>query len=228
MSQAIPSKLTWEHDGTPVKVTLVLDPQLASARGPRSVAFGLSVVCDGPQDFVLQFRLPWWLSGEPVVTVNGERQQVSASPSSLIRLRRKWEDETVHIALPKRLTSCPLPDAPAAVAFMDGPEVLAGLCDEEITLYGDTRHNFCECCVKIQASLELQPDDRSRTVRLSRKLVVVSAVVLLVLIGITSWVSATGGRDSRCSLLSQCSRALPQFATTTVFRILLPQRRLQP
>ena len=140
MSQAIPSKLTWEHDGTPVKVTLVLDPQLASARGPRTVAFGLSVVCDGPQDFTLQFRLPWWLSGEPVVTVNGERQQVSASPSSLIRLRRKWEDETVHIALPKRLTSCPLPDAPAAVAFMDGPEVLAGLCDEEITLYGDKEH----------------------------------------------------------------------------------------
>ena len=39
--------------------------------------------------------------------------------------------------LPKRLTSVPLPDAPEMVAFMDGPVVLAGLLDEERTLYGD-------------------------------------------------------------------------------------------
>ena len=32
--------------------------------------------------------------------------------------------------------TCPIPDAPDCVAFMDGPAVLAGLCDEERTLYG--------------------------------------------------------------------------------------------
>ena len=31
----------------------------------------------------------------------------------------------------------PLPDDPDAVAFMDGPVVLAGLCDEDRTLVGD-------------------------------------------------------------------------------------------
>ncbi|HUT18939.1 MAG TPA: hypothetical protein VM366_07250, partial [Anaerolineae bacterium] len=41
------------------------------------------------------------------------------------------------VELPKALTTCPLPDEPDTVAFMDGPVVLAGLCDEERTLYGD-------------------------------------------------------------------------------------------
>ena len=34
------------------------------------------------------------------------------------------------------LTACPIPDAPEMMAFMDGPVVLAGLCNEERTLVG--------------------------------------------------------------------------------------------
>ena len=33
------------------------------------------------------------------------------------------------------ITAYPLPDDPDMVAFMYGPEVLAGLCDDERTLY---------------------------------------------------------------------------------------------
>ena len=39
--------------------------------------------------------------------------------------------------LPKGLITEPLPDMPGTVAFMDGPVVLAGLCNEERALYGD-------------------------------------------------------------------------------------------
>jgi hypothetical protein len=46
----------------------------------------------------------------------------------------------VRIELPKALTTCPLPDRPDMVAFMDGPVVLAGLCDEERLLHGDKGH----------------------------------------------------------------------------------------
>ena len=35
---------------------------------------------------------------------------------------------------------CPLPDDPETVAFMEGPIVLAGLCDEDIILRGDAEH----------------------------------------------------------------------------------------
>ena len=43
----------------------------------------------------------------------------------------------MRVELPKALSTCPLPDEPDTVAFMDGPVVLAGLCDEERMLYGD-------------------------------------------------------------------------------------------
>ncbi|HEY8362186.1 MAG TPA: hypothetical protein VIK77_04810 [Tissierellaceae bacterium] len=43
----------------------------------------------------------------------------------------------MRLELPKGLYVCPLPDNPDVVAFMDGPVVLAGLCDEERILYGD-------------------------------------------------------------------------------------------
>jgi hypothetical protein len=42
--------------------------------------------------------------------------------------------------LPKTLATSPIPDRPDMVAFLDGPVVLAGLCEEERTLYGDTKN----------------------------------------------------------------------------------------
>ena len=137
LCQRIPSDLSWERGNAQVRVRSTPDEQLESASRPRSEALCVSVVCDRPQAFVLKVRLPWWLAREPVVTVNGERQEVSRGPSSLVCLERTWQDDTVRVELPKRLTPCPLPDAPDTVAFLDGPEVLAGLCGEEITLYGD-------------------------------------------------------------------------------------------
>ena len=43
------------------------------------------------------------------------------------------------LELPRALHSSPLPDRPDVVAVMDGPAVLAGLCDEERTLTGDPK-----------------------------------------------------------------------------------------
>ena len=44
-----------------------------------------------------------------------------------------WQQEAVHIRLPKELTAVPLADRLDTVAFMDGPVVLAGVLG-----YGDT------------------------------------------------------------------------------------------
>ena len=40
----------------------------------------------------------------------------------------------IRILLPRAVTSCPLPDQNDMAAFLYGPVVLAGLCDEERTL----------------------------------------------------------------------------------------------
>jgi DUF1680 family protein len=75
-----------------------------------------------------------------VITVNGEQLRGPFEPSSFYSIRRTWQNDTISLVFPKTVTAVPLPDAPTtAVAFMDGPVVLAGLIDEERALAGDHR-----------------------------------------------------------------------------------------
>ncbi len=137
LCQYIPSTLTWMRPEGKVTVTQRMDKQLGSSHRPRSLAIELAITCAQPAEFTVKIRLPWWLAGEPAVTVNGVREAVPAAPSSFFRLHRTWGEDRVHIELPKQLSADPLPDRPDMVAFMEGPIVLAGLCAEERTLYGD-------------------------------------------------------------------------------------------
>jgi len=136
-AQSLPSALRWERDGVTVQVTQQLDPQIGAVRAPQCVAVDLDIACERPVEFALTLRLPWWLAGEATLTVDGAPVAASATPTSFLRLKRVWHRERVRLELPKRLTCCPLPDRPDTAAFMDGPVVLAGLCDEERTLLGD-------------------------------------------------------------------------------------------
>ena len=137
VTQYIPSELAWDCEGSAVKLTLREDALRGEVHRPQRWAYDLHVASDGPQAFTIKLRLPWWISGAAQITVNGERQMVDGGPSSLVALRRTWRDDVVHIELPKQLTSCPLPDEPDTVAFLDGPVVVAGLCDQEVVLHGD-------------------------------------------------------------------------------------------
>lgn len=140
LCQYIPSTLSWERSGVSVCLRQTFDAQTGRAHRPESLAYDLEIECSAPVEFTLKLRLPWWLAGEPAITVNGQRQPVLAQPSSYYGLRRTWQHDRVHVEFPKRLWTCPLRDEPGTVAFMDGPVVLAGLCDEERTLYGDGAH----------------------------------------------------------------------------------------
>jgi len=135
--QTIPSELTWEWRGVEVKVSLSIDKQIEARGLPEGIAYQLRVDCMQPSDFALKFRIPWWVSGEPIIEVEGERQEVVEGSSRFVSLRRTWRHEAVRFVLPKRLKAEPLPGESSMVAFMDGPVVLAGLCEEGRTLYGD-------------------------------------------------------------------------------------------
>ncbi len=137
LCQYIPSELTWQCSGAEVRVKLEDQPQTEEAQRPKALSFKLTVACDRPVEFTLKVRLPWWLSDRAVISVNNEPQEIDAEPTSFAAIRRTWKEDTVRVDLPKRLTTCPLPDKPDTMAFMDGPVVLAGLCDEERTLHGD-------------------------------------------------------------------------------------------
>jgi DUF1680 family protein len=144
--QYVPTELKWEWDGVPVTVKQVFDREASTSRPrdpdgsvhrPKRWVIELSVRCEQPVAFALKLRLPWWLSGEARILVNDEPETVSTGPSSFHAIQRTWQEDAVRMELPKALSTCPLPDEPDTVAFMDGPVVLGGLCDEERTLYGD-------------------------------------------------------------------------------------------
>ena len=54
-------------------------------------------------------------------------------------LKRTWKENEVVITLPKKVTTWQLPDQPDVVAFLEGPVALAGLVEEERTLYYEKR-----------------------------------------------------------------------------------------
>jgi DUF1680 family protein len=144
--QYIPTEIEWEWDGIPVTVKQVFDREASTSRPrdpdgsvhrPKRWVIELSVRCEQPVAFALKLRLPWWLSGEARILVNGEPETITTGMPSFHAIQRTWLDDTVRVELPKALSTCPLPDEPDTVAFMDGPVVLAGLCDEERTLHGD-------------------------------------------------------------------------------------------
>lgn len=107
------------------------------AERPNHWVIDLKVEAGKPAEFALKVRIPWWVKGRAVLTVNGREERIDATPSSFVTLRRTWKDDQVRLVLPKALTVSPLPDRPDTVAFMDGPVVLAALTSEEQTLYGD-------------------------------------------------------------------------------------------
>ena len=130
LSQYIPSQLEMDRQGAAVHVTLSYDSQAASVQRPSGKAYLIKIECDQPQEFALKFRLPWWMSTAPSVTLNGEKQAVENRPSSYAEIRKVWSSDTLRIELPQKLTACPLPDRPDTVAFMEGPVVLAGVLEE--------------------------------------------------------------------------------------------------
>ena len=100
VSQLVPAELTWSRDGVAVSIRQTADPQLAEAHRPRSTAVELAVHCERPADFALKVRLPWWVDGEPVITVDGERVSTGQTPSGYAEIRRVWHEDRVSVNLP--------------------------------------------------------------------------------------------------------------------------------
>ncbi len=148
VSQFIPSRLTTAIAGRPVVLEMTLDHQASGSAVDNSSAAGtrhrpdcwavdLNVRCQAPTQFDLTLRIPWWVKEQPRLTVNGEPQEVRGPFPCFHTLARAWQDDVVRLELPRQVTASPIPDEPDTVAFLDGPVVLAGLCDREYALTGD-------------------------------------------------------------------------------------------
>lgn len=148
VGQYIPSVLRHEHGGVTVELTQRPDAgigtHIAAGGGAGAVhrpgrrAVEVEVRAERPVEFTLALRVPEWVDRPVTLTVDGVPEPVvDATGPGLLPVQRVWHRNTVRIELPARLRAEPLPDRPGTVAFLDGPVVLAGLCDEERELTGD-------------------------------------------------------------------------------------------
>jgi uncharacterized protein len=136
IAQYIPGEITWQVDGVPVSLWLQADAQLKAAHRPSSDTYTIKLSASQPVEFNLRLRLPWWSSGKPEITLNGETRSADLSPSGYLELKRAWKEDTVQIRLPRKLVAVPLPDDPHTIALMDGPVVLAGLNPAQWKTFG--------------------------------------------------------------------------------------------
>lgn len=134
VSQYIPSTLDWERDGKKIHFSqdFLANQWNKEFDAPR-FKMEMKVSAEQPADFALQLRLPWWLSEKAIISVNGEPQKVT-SLHGMHTISRTWgKNDVVMVEFPQRIYTEPLPGSDK-VAFMEGPIVLAGICDNEVTL----------------------------------------------------------------------------------------------
>lgn len=153
LAQYVPSTTTWRHSGAIVRLTqqTIVGPGGTSAgptsrkdvrhpsvvHRPEALQVRLRVEADRATTAAIDVRIPWWITGPATIRIGDETVPVTAGAGSFQRIERTWHDDLVEIDLPRKVTTCPLPDEPGTVAFMEGPVVLAGLCEREQTLAGD-------------------------------------------------------------------------------------------
>ena len=143
--QYIPSQIDWVQDGVPVVVTQDFDPENSTSQPaqpdgplhrPHRWVINITVRCERPAGFTVKLRIPEWISTPATISVNGELYTVEGK-ACFYEIVRTWQNDSIRLELPKSIRTSPIPDEPGTVAFLDGPVVLAGLCNEERTLLGD-------------------------------------------------------------------------------------------
>lgn len=91
---------------------------------------------DRDVSFALSLRIPDWISAEAKIYVNDELLSSVRETDRFARVERTWRDgDRVVVTFPIGLSFVTLPDDPATGAFRYGPDVLAGITQEERILY---------------------------------------------------------------------------------------------
>jgi uncharacterized protein len=138
--QYIPTTLAWKHGGTAIQIKQEWNAQRGAKHRPTSLAIDMTIDCERPVEFTLKLRLPSWLAGTATLAINKRMETIDRANRTLHSIKRRWSHDRLHLELPRSLWTDALPDEQDTVAFMDGPVVLAGLCDGERRLHGDVAH----------------------------------------------------------------------------------------
>jgi DUF1680 family protein len=125
----LPSTLEWAERGFRVTQETAF---------PRAGSTRLTV--DGAGRLDLRLRVPGWAERGFTVAVNGERQDVEATPGEYVTLERRWaKGDVVEVEMPLAVRAVPTIDDPDLISLEWGPTVLLARSEQteylEVSLY---------------------------------------------------------------------------------------------
>ena len=139
ISQYIPSEYQWKKDGASVTVRQNVDMKYYNAEAHFDESddsqmsrwlMKFDIEAEQPTRFTLALRVPGWAAGEPVLSINGEAVEAQVQDGYIL-LDQVWNKDSIRIWFPAALHLDALPDMPELAAVMEGPIVLAGLCEKD-------------------------------------------------------------------------------------------------
>ena len=146
VSQYIPSELRYHHGNADIRIEQTTDMRsynsqvLFDEHGGGDMSrwsLKFKVYSSEPEEFTLSLRVPCWLSGKPVIVLNGQAVENTDIRNGWLRIRKQWSEDVLQILFPCKPVMQALPDMPELAAVVDGPIVLAGLTDCDCGLAGD-------------------------------------------------------------------------------------------
>lgn len=154
VSQYIPSKFSWDQETCKVTIeqnvnmkyyndAAFFDEQDKSQMSRWSLKFHIHTESKADTKavpFTVSLRLPDWVTGAPVLMMNQQEVKDIAVEDGYINLCKEWKDDEVLLYLPSSLHTVSFSDMPELEAVLEGPIVLAGMCDKDTGLYGDSKH----------------------------------------------------------------------------------------
>ena len=126
VNQYVSSKVTWEEKNLVVT-------QKSDVTKSDKATFTVNAK-DGSTipSAALALRVPDWMHGKAVVTVNGQEEKAAFSSGGYILLDREWKDgDVVTMEYPMSVDAFGLPDNNTVFAFRYGPTVLAARLGKE-------------------------------------------------------------------------------------------------
>ena len=96
-----------------------------------------TVKSEGKGEWALRLRVPAWIAGEPVVSVNGKEIKAEIEEGYIVLARNWGEEEVVDVFFPSEVRFEKLDGAEELMCAVDGPIVLAGLVDKDCGITGN-------------------------------------------------------------------------------------------
>lgn len=138
VSQYIPSAASFGEGDEKVEISQCVDMKYYNAQAffdekdeSQMSRWLLRFSVCAKKRFTLAFRVPGWVKEKPVVKLNGEELKELHVENGYLEIDRTWGEDEISLYFPAELMLSTLPDMPDMVAVMEGPIVLAGLCDTD-------------------------------------------------------------------------------------------------